>query len=175
MLSNNVYTKKFEVFWKNLTNFAKQKLVLIKLIATTYSNFDNLGTKQTKRTEKKIEYHYQIPHIAISRDTQFHLKKRILNFYIKFSQKGHFSSKTKEPNTITKFWIFQLIDKPNLNSNWQFSCLGPNLPKKSIFGQHPKNVHRHWYHYIGINQDSKLQLKQAILSFWRTLARKEYF
>ena len=53
MLSNNVYTKKFEVFWKNLTNFAKQKLVLIKLIATTYSNFDNLGTKQTKRTEKK--------------------------------------------------------------------------------------------------------------------------
>ena len=45
---------------------------------------------------RKSEYHHGILNISISLNTNFHLKLTILSFWIKFTQKGYFRSKTEQ-------------------------------------------------------------------------------
>ena len=48
-------------------------------------------------------------------------------------QKRCFRYKTKKVNTIIEFYIFELIEVPNLRWKWQFCFVGPNLRKKRCF------------------------------------------
>ena len=52
---------------------------------------------------------------------------------------GRIIPKTEKVNTTIEFYIFELVYVPNLTLNKQFWILGPNLPKKGIYGQKWKN------------------------------------
>ena len=39
---------------------------------------------------------------------------------------------TKNVNTTTKFYIFELVQVTNFSLNWQFWFFGPNLPERGI-------------------------------------------
>ena len=57
----------------------------------------------------------------------------------------------------------------NFTLNKQFWILGPNLLRKSIFGQKQESEH------IRISLGSKFQFKLTILNFGTKFAQKEYF
>ena len=88
---------------------------------------------RVKNKNHKSEHHYWILHIRISLSTKFHYAQTILNFGTKFAQKQYFRLKTKKVNITIEFYIFELVCVK------QFWILGPNLLKKSIFGQNKKN------------------------------------
>ena len=51
--------------------------------------------------------------------TKFQLKPRILIFQNKFDKKEYFRSKREKLNTISEFYIFQLVLVLNFSLNWQ--------------------------------------------------------
>ena len=56
------------------------------------------GQTFRKRTKTEKEHHHQILHIRKNLSSKFQLKLTILNFGIKFVQKGYFRSKTQKEN-----------------------------------------------------------------------------
>ena len=111
-------------------------------------------------------------HIWISLVTEFQSKRKILIFWIKFTQKGYFRSKITNVNTTIKFCIFKLILVPNFSLNWQFWFFGPNLLKKSISSTKQKKWTPPLNSSIQINLGTKSQLKLAILTFWTKFSQK---
>ena len=53
--------------------------------------------------------------------------------------------------------------------------LGPNLIKKSIFGQNEKSEHHHWILDIWISLSTKFSLKLEMFIFWIKFTPKGYF
>ena len=89
---------------------------------------------------EKSKHHNWILHIRISVGIKFDLKLTILTFWTKFLQKGHFWSKKSKVNSITEFYIFELVYVLSFPLNWQFWQFGPNLPKKGNSGRKRKKV-----------------------------------
>ena len=85
-------------------------------------------------SNRKAEYHHWILHIQISLGTKFPLKLTILNFWTKFTQKGHFQSKMEKLNITIEFSILELEYIPNFSLKWQFWYFGPNFLEKGISG-----------------------------------------
>ena len=69
----------------------------------------NLPKKAFPAENRKREYHHWILHIWISLGTKFQLKLIILGFWIKFTQKRYFQSKTDKVNITNEFCIFELV------------------------------------------------------------------
>ena len=68
-------------------------------------------------------------------------------------------------NITIKFCLFELVQVPNFNINWQFCFFfGPNLLKKGISGQNRQNKCHRWILHIGTIQGTKFQLKLTILN-----------
>ena len=74
--------------------------------------------------------------------------------------------KKEKRNIIIKFYIFWIVEVPNLSLNWQFWL---NLPKKTHINQ------RHWIIRIQISLVSKFQLKLITLIFWFKFTLKQHF
>ena len=53
----------------------------------------------------KNEYHHQIPHIRINIGSKLYLKKTILIFWLKFSQKVYIRSKIENVNINTEKYL----------------------------------------------------------------------
>ena len=85
------------------------------------------------------EHRHWILHIRISPSTKYQLKLIIWDFLPKFTQKGHFRSKTEKGNTTIEFYILKLVKVPNFSLNWQFYIFGPNLPQKGVYGLKQKS------------------------------------
>ena len=62
--------------------------------------------KKNKKNKKKT--HHWILQIRIRLDAKFQLKVRVLDFWTKFAQKGHFHWKRKKVNSIIEFCVFEL-------------------------------------------------------------------
>ena len=89
---------------------------------------------------EKNEQHHWILHIRIRLGVKFHLKLTISTSWTKFTQKGHFWSKTKKVNIIIEFCKFELVYLSSFTLNWQFHFFGPNLPKKGYFRSKTEKV-----------------------------------
>ena len=63
----------------------------------------------------------------------------------------------------------------NLNLNWQFWFVGPNLPKNGVFALKQKKGYHHWVSHIRINLGTEFQLKLTILILWTKFSQKGYF
>ena len=68
----------------------------------------------------RSEHHSWSLHIWIRLSTKFQPKLTNLIFWIKFAQKGHFLSKRAKLNITIEFCLFELVNVPNFNLNWQF-------------------------------------------------------
>ena len=97
--------------------------------------------------------------------TKFHLNPKILIFWIKFTQKVYFQSKTEKVNSSIEFCIFELVYEPNFSLNLQFSFFILNLPKKVFLVKNGKSEYDHWFLHIGITMRTKFQLNLTILIF----------
>ena len=51
-----------------------------------------------------------------------------MNFFNKTCRE---SSKTEQVNITIEFYIFEIVEVPHFNLNWQFRIFGPNYHKKS--------------------------------------------
>ena len=101
---------------------------------------DQISPKMVFAVEnRKNEHRHWILHIWVSPSTKYQLKLIIWNFLTKFTQKGHFRSKTEKGNTSIEFYILELVKVPNFSLNWQFLIFGPNLPQKGVYGLKQKN------------------------------------
>ena len=122
-----------------------------------------------------VEHHHWILHIRITLGNKFHVKLKILIFWIKFALKEYFRSKMEKVNITIAFCIFELVWVPNFNLQKQFWILESNLPKKCIFGRKQKNKHLDWIKHIWISQSTKFYFKQTVLDFGTKFTQKVYF
>ena len=98
----------------SLPRFPNNRFKLLTVTSETRKYFiflDQICSKTDKYRVKnrKSEYHCWILHIWISQSTKSKLKLTILIFWIKFTHKFYFRSKTEEVNIPIKFYIFDLV------------------------------------------------------------------
>ena len=106
---------------------------------------------------------------------QLPISKSLFLYDHRDSKKGCFRYKTEKVNTTTEFHIFELVQAPNFNLNWQLWFFGPNLPNDVVFGLKEKKWTPHWILYIGISLDTKIQLELTIFIFRTKFAQKRHF
>ena len=129
-----------------------------------------LWTNFGSKFSQKSEHHSWILHIWINLSTKFQVVLKILIFWTKLAQKGHFQFKIAKLNMTIEFCTF---DVPNFSLGWQFWFSRLNLPKKGISVLKQKSEHHHGILHIQIRLGTKYQLiKLTILIF---LDQKEFF
>ena len=130
--------------------------------------FFNLRQKRILPVKiRKNERHHRILHT-----------RRILFrfFWSKFAQNGFFWRKIRKVSITTELCIFELVQVPNFNSNWQFRFFWPKFRLKMVFlVNNGKCEHHHWVLHIQIRIGTKIQLKLNTLVFWSKFTQKWYF
>ena len=116
---------------------------------------------------RKRKHHRWILHIRISLNTKSQLKRTILTFWTKFTQKGYFQSKTeksKHHHWIMCTWL-------NLGTKFQFKqTILIFWTKKGCFWSKMEKQCHHWILYFWISLRTKFHLKLTILIFWTKFA-----
>ena len=73
--------------------------------------------------------------------------------------------KTKNVNTTTEFYVFELVQVTNFGLNWQFWFFRPNLPERGFQSETKKSKHHHLMMHIWINLRTKFQLNLQLWCF----------
>ena len=102
------------VFSEILINLTTLKLTIVKLNNLNNNlELDKLGPIFPERMflvqKRRKEHYHPIPNIRIGLGTKFQLKQTILNFRVKFVQKGYFWSNPEKVNITIELNIFELV------------------------------------------------------------------
>ena len=115
--------------------------------------FDNIYQKRMFSIQTRTnEYYYRNQNNRIRRDSNVHLKQRVLSFWIKIAQKVYFPSSAR-----------QVLVKNQ--SRYHF-----HLPSRGILGQYRNIQDYHRIQHIRINLNAKFYLKFGF--FWPNSHKK---
>ena len=96
-------------------------------------------------------------------------------FWTKFTQKGHFHSKTKKVNSITGFCMFELLQVQISASTDNFDFLDQIYPKAIFPLKNKKREQYHWILHIRISPGTKISASTDNSDFLDEICPKRVF